>query len=718
MIRKKLLLFAAILLAGIFCGCDKNPTKEVRDVELESYYDDGITYDGSIAILGAHEADMDKAAALRFLGGITTEVTENTAAVLVLGNPSDYFYDINEVLANDGFAFIWEPKKDEIKKWIDNDDSLLLLGDETVDAYNWDEIALFGVTRDGSVYACHRLDMEALDAEKLKEDPSVYEAEDEFIYNVIDNGHDAIYDSEEYEMFAGIVNFLETVEESRDEHQTKAGDKNGGIPNHGSIYQNDFHVPMYHPFDDHAAWSGNVGSFSATGVFSVIFDVTHAFCFDDNRGDYYLVKAHYKANCKTFCKAPWYTSPGNSKHNVHGDVLKSVSFDAIPVAGKGYSVRMAKSAMPMNVPEKREHKETEEFSLDGSVNLGKTGEKTSDKEGKSKSQGKSGEATVSSGYNWNKETSFTTYEWYITNTSGSANSVGYSIHTSKDLDPEWKSTVLINVKPHAYGTIDILSSWVWNVPDTKKDTENKGIEKIHVDLKDLTTQWRCQLENWAPSRTIREQRYSPASLDLVLGLTNRTEYGVVKILNGLTDHITGIKVYNEAREQVFDSETLALAPGQTYTMSLPTRYKYNIMINTSKNEMFEYTKEGGELLSVNRTNAKELDANINFSRAYTKAFIRLTNAFAEKISYITVIELSDDGKKIIAENSLENGVASGKFVDIPVEPGRKYVVKFSAKQGKWKTYEFSAPPTMPQYISLKKAGDVREINTTDDFDQI
>lgn len=715
--KKRFLLLAAIVLACTFGSCKKNPTKEVKTIEQESWYDDGIAYEGSIAILGVHEADLDKAAALRFLGGITTEVSENTAAVLVVGNPSDFFYDINEVLANDGIAFIWEPKKDEIKKWIDNDDSLLLLGDETVDAYNWDEIALFGVTRDGSVYACHKLDMKALEAKKVEEDPSVYEAEDEFIYEVIDKGHDAIYDSEEYEMLAGIVNFLEAVEESREEHLTKADDEKGGIPDHGTIYQNDFHVPMYHPYDDHAAWSGYVGDFKATGVFSVIFDITHAFSFDDNKGDYYLAKGHFKANCKTFCQAPRYTTGGHSKHQVQGDVLKTVSFDATPIPGKGYSVRMAKAAMPMNVPEKQEHRKTEGFNLDGSLNLGLSGDKASSPEGKSKSSGKSGETTVSAGYNWSKETAFNTYEWYITNTSGGANSVGYSIHTSNDFEPEWKSTVLINVKPHSYGTIDILSSWVWNVPNTQKDTDGKGIERIHVDLKDFTTQWRCQLENWAPSRTIKEQTYSPAGLDIVLGLTDRTEYGVVKILNGYSDHITNIKVYNEDSEEVFDSETMALAPGKTFTMSLPTRYKYNILLRTNKNESFELTKDGGEMLTVSRTRAKELNSDVNFSKHYTKAFIRLTNTFAEKISYIKLVEVSASGEKI-AENSLENGVESGQFVDIPVVPGRNYTVRFSARQGRWKSYEFSAPPSEPQYISVKNAGDVREINTKDDFDQI
>lgn len=711
--KKIFLLLTAIVLACTLGGCKKNPIKEVRDVELESYYDDGIAYDGAIAILGAYEKDLEKAALLRFLGGITTEITDNTAVVLVMGNPSDFFYDINEVLANDGFAFIWDPKKDEMKKWFDNEDSLLLLGDETVDAYNWDEIALFGVTRDGSVYSCHKLDMKALEAEKVEEDPSVYSGDDEFIYNVVDKGYDAVYDSKEYEMFAGIVNFLGAVEESRDAQQTKADDKKGGVPKHGSIYQRDFHVPMHHGFDDHTMWSGNVGSFDATGVFSVIFDITHAFCFDDNRGDYYMVKAHYKANCKTFCKSPWYTSGGHSRHNVHGDVLKSVAFDATPVAGPGYTVRMAKAALPMNVPEKRDHFETDGFSLSGGVNLGLT-----DEGPLVKGLGKSGEATASAGYDWTETTSFSTHEWYITNTSGSATSVGYSINTSKDLDPTWESSVLINVKPHAYGTIDVISSWVWNVPDTQKDTKNKSIEKIHVDLRDFTTQWRCQIENWRPSRTIRVQRYSPASLDFVLGLTDRTEYGVVKILNGQEDHLTNIRVYNEARELVFDSEVIALAPDQVFTMSLPTRYKYNIILKTSKNETFEYTGDGREMLSVNRLKAKELDAKINFGRVYTKAFIRLNNNFAEKIMYIKVVELSEDGKDVIVENSLTNGVEPGASLDIPVEPGKKYVLKFSAKQGKWKSYKFSAPPSEPQYISLEKAGDVRVINAKDEFDQV
>ncbi|MBP9998347.1 MAG: hypothetical protein KBS67_03805, partial [Bacteroidales bacterium] len=657
---------------------------------------------------------------LRFLGGITTEVTEKTAAVLVVGNPSDFFYDINEVLANDGFAFIWEPKKEEIRQWFHNGDSLLLLGDETVEAYDWDEIALFGVTRDGSVYACHKLDMEALEAEKVEEDSSVYQGEDDFDYKLIEQGHDAIYDSEEYELFAGIVNFLEAVEESREEQLTKADDEKGGIPAHGTIYQNDFRVPMSHGFDKHVGWKGNLGWYRATGVFSVIFDITHAFCFDDNKGDYYLARGHFKANCKTFCKSQWNTNDPDDdgrRHNVHGDVLKSVSFDATPVAGKGYSVKMAKAAMPMNVAEKQEHKKTEGFSIDGSLNLGLSGEKGSAPEGKSKSSGKSGETTVSGGYEWGKETAFNTYEWYITNTSGGANSVGYSIHTSKDLESEWENSASITVKPHAYGTIDILSTWVWNVPNTKKDTDDKGIEKIHVDLKDLTTQWLCQIEYNRLSRTRETQKYSPASLDLVLGLTDRTEYGVITVLNGLADHITNVKVYNEARELVFDSKIMALASGQKYTMSLPTRYKYNIMLTTSKNEVLELTKVGGELLSVNRGEATPLDANVNFSRTYTKAFIRLTNAFAEKISYITVTEVSSTGDKI-AENKLANGVDSGKSVDIPVEPGRNYIVKFSAKQGKWKSYEFSAPPSEPQYISVKNAGDVREINTRDDFDQI
>lgn len=45
-------------------------------------------------------------------------------------------------------------------------------------------------------------------------------------------------------------------------------------------------------------------------------------------------------------------------------------------------------------------------------------------------------------------------------------------------------------------------------------------------------------------------------------------------------------------------------------------------------------------------------------------------------------------------------------------------MNFSAKQGKWKSYKFSAPPSEPQYISLEKAGDVRVINAKDEFDQV
>lgn len=722
LMNKRIFLFVVLLLTGIFCSCDKiekkRPSKSIV-VERESCFDDGIAYDGYIAILGGNNEDVIEAATLRFLKGITTEVTRNTRAVIVLGNPSDFFYDINEVLANDGVVFIYEPKVAEIKKWVGNEDSLLLLSEDSIDDYNLEDIALLGVTMDGSVYTYEKSHVEALEAELVPEEPVDGPNYDGGFTRIEDIGHDSIYDSSEYQMFAGIVEFLSELDDQYKNNLTKADGKEDKFK-HGSLYQKDIEVPMRHSFDKHQTWdSDQVGYYSELGRFSVKFDITHAFDFEEN-GDYYFVKAHYQAHCNTFCKSPWQSYSKWRAHTVQGDVLKSVTFDAVPIVGKGkgYNLTMARSATPQNVPEKRDVRESKEFEIGGELNLGKTGESNKGgEEGDSSKKGYNGSASAKAGYKWGREVTFTTYEWYVTNTSTSSNSVGYSIFTSEDLESVFKTTDQITVKHNAYGTIDVMAAWVWNIKETKKDTYDKGIEKIRVNLRDFTTQWVCQVELLPTSKTRKTQHYSSASVDIALGLTNRTEYGALAIKNDLSDYIRRIKVYNANNQLVYDSKAMALAPGQTYDMCLPTQYKYNVILQTNKGVIYEYIKDGGELLGVERIKATELASKINFSEIHTKAIIRLRNNFAETIKYIKLVEVGGDGNKI-DENSFDNGLEAGASIDLPVEPGKKYIVKFSAKQGKWKSYEFSAPPGEPQHISLEKAGDVREINAKEDFDQI
>ena len=163
-------LFALIVMASMFFGCkdsdntpQDDPSKTIV-TERDDCYDDGISYDGSIAILSkSHVDNIDEAAALRFLAGVTTEVTDNTVAAIVEGNPTDFVFDIGFLLDNGGAVFFYEPKASELKELVNHEYNILPLDEETIDAYDFDKIAVFGMTLDGDVYTCRKSEVEALE---------------------------------------------------------------------------------------------------------------------------------------------------------------------------------------------------------------------------------------------------------------------------------------------------------------------------------------------------------------------------------------------------------------------------------------------------------------------------------------------------------------------------------------------------------------------------
>lgn len=711
-------LFAFATVITLFCGCKANeidgrdPSKK-EVVVNDSYNGDGNSHKGSIAILSdAPSENVNEAAALRFLGGITTDVTENTVTVLVDGNPANYVYEINEVLDRGGAVFLYDPQKEEVKEWADDEDNLMYMSPEFIDEYEFDKVALFGFTMDGSIYTYEKADVESLEAVESEADPSLgAESDSNVFYTYAEDNHDDIYDSSEYQMLGGVVKFLLGLEELENSESSRAASgKNSEdvIPN---VYQRDIEIRMEHDYGDHRTWNGTVGHYCERGVFSIIFNIIHAFDFD-GKGDFYLVDANFQAHCNTFCKPTWQPDQTWRRHTAQGDVLKYVTFEAEPKVGSSrYSVKMARRALPENIAQKTEHTETSGFNIGGSLTLGaKDGEQG----------GKGGEIGVKAGYNWSKTKKYVTKEWEIVKSGLAGSTVGYSIVTSRDLESTFDGTTRINVKPNARGTIEVSANWVWNVPETEKNTDTKGISSIRVLLKDLKTKWFCVAEDLI-SKTEAEQYYGTCGIDIPLQLTDRTEYGVVKIVNDLPDPIIGVTILNDNGGTAFISPTIAVATGDSYTVSLPTSRQYTVMLEVGKQadatETYQYIKRGGRLLTVSRAERVELRSSVNFSNTKdaSEAIIVLKNNKKNPISYIKLIDF--DTKKVIS-NSKNTSLAPGSAMSFYVQPKKKYTIEFACKSegdSKFKKYEFTAPDDEDQFIMVNSIGERQTLNAENDF---
>lgn len=722
--KKKIFgLFALLVMASMFYGCSDNDIDD-RDhsktqiVEIESYFDDGISYDGSIAILSkSPEADVEEAAALRFLGGVTSEVNDNTTAVIVEGNPTDFILDIDDVLDRGGVLFIYEPKANDLKEFVNHEYNILPFDEEFIDALELDGVALIGVTLDGDIYTCTKHEMEALETELVKEEQESEGAE-EYSHLIEDKGHKDIYDSYEYQMLAGIVEFLEEVENSERSVIARAGDQSK--LDFGKIYSEDILVPMRHSYDDHATWNSDpedIGNHNAVGRFSAKFDITHAYDFTES-ADYYLVKGDFTAHCGTFCRPTWQPYTSWRRHTVQGDVLRNVTMEAIPIAGNGYSVLLARNAEPMNAPKEKTVNETKGFNIQGSANIGGSAGSEKDAKGDTTtSQEKNGGISVDAGYHWDKTVSYTTHEWTVSNSSQQGNAVGYTIATDKeDFVSKWDGGTDITINPHARGNIDAKATWVWCVRNTEKDSRKKGIEKIRFVVKDLTTQWMCQVQALPSSRTRKEQKYSGGSIDIPLLLTDRTEYGVLKIKNDLNNYMTNITITTDDGKPVFNGNS-SVAPGETFSVSLPTRKTYNVLFDAGQKAgqgvSYAYIKSRGEFLSVRKGEDTQKVASVDFAdiKDSYKASILLKNNLNATIKFIQVYDVTD-GKNKLYWQSRNNGVEAGDTKRLYVDPNRKYIIRFVYKGDQ---YTYAAPVSQPQYIMLDEAGESVELEADDDF---
>lgn len=722
--KNYLLVLATIFTCLLFAGCKKDSTtteeydpSKATIKERDYKYDDGIMCDEGIAILGAPgDCDIEEAAALRFLGGIETDVTDNTYLAIIAGDPNDYLYEGNEVLERGGIIFVLYPQTDQMKKWLADVDNLVPYGPSLADIIDLDNTGLLGFTSDGSLFHYDITETKALEPQNVIHDgeetrANLSEEIEDIDYLIKNLTYDDIYDSSEYLMCSGIVNFWLSQSQS-----TRANaDDAAPLPN---VYQKMIEVPMYHKFFEHATYGGQGGEYNAKGVFCVNFNILHAFDLD-GKGDYYMVDAHYQALCSTFNKGTWQNETSWRRHTVNGDVLKYVQFKADPIPSNGYSVKVARAAVPQNVPEQKTHTETSGFNVNGSLSFGIQKDEGRHDGNPANNKSIKGEAQVSAGYEWKKSVSYVTKEWSILNTNTSSNAIAYSISTSSDFDPEWNGTTDISVKPNSKGTIDINANWVWNVPEPQKNTYKKGIDRIHVTLQNLTTTWRCQVQALPSSKSIvSDQKYSDMSVDIPLLLTNRTEYGTIYIKNGFSYHITRITVLDSNKKKVFDSNTIALPSGDVYTVSLATSDTYNILIEAGPRadqiNTYEYIMTNGKLVEPRRSTPLELNSDINFRdvREGSVACIVLNNSRDSKISYIKVIDYETNE---IVFNSSTQGVSPGKSMRLFVEPNKKYTVRFSYKR---KTYEFVAPEDEDQYILIENVGGAQNIDAEDDFEQV
>lgn len=710
--KKKLFsLFAFAMVASMFCGCsDKSGIEKDVDpviVERPNDCDDGITYDGSIAILSesAHIEDVDEAAALRFLGGITTEVTDKTDAVFVEGNPTNFVYDINEVLDRGGAVFFWEPKESEIIEWATHVDNLIQMPAEHVKSLDLSKVSILGLAKDGSIYTYEKCDMEAHDGEIQEVDGSTADIE------IVDKGHDDIYDSSEYLMFAGIVGFLQDLDE--DYENASRADSAVDL---GTNYKVDIEVPINHGFGNHDGISetstvSGPNRLVTKGLFSTRFNIVHAYDFS-GKGDLYMVKATFQAHCNTFCKFPWQNDKTVPRHSIQGDVLRNVSFEVEPIVGSSnFTVQMAKEPVPELIPKEREIEQTTSFGLEGSLNIGT---------GYEDGFGIEGGVDASPSFNWEQSETIITHEWEFTHSSRSTTTVGYSIKTNDDFRAQIKSGDsaigahdVISLPKNTQGTISGHAFWVWQVPQPQKNTTTKGIEKLRIYLKDLITEWTCD-KQWGKGKQGIE-KFSDVTVDLPLACTYREEYGAVKLTNTFGGVITSLNIVDGKGRSVFNRNTLALEANATYSVCLPTRNKYNIIVTTKENGNYvTYELDGGGNLQVERGKPAELKAvNFSIKPDTKKAYAELKNTRDANISWIKVIELTGEPINKLIFNTKTNPLLPNQSIRLNLEPGKKYVICYAYKR---KNYTFEAPEGNDQFIQLK-GGETISLDAVEDFEK-
>lgn len=709
--KKKLFsLFSFAMIAIIFCGCSDKNKVDSDDiptiVERENDYDDGITYNGSIAILSDSPSDpeIDTAAALRFLGGVTSEVTDETVAAIVEGNPTKFVYDINELLYRGGVVFFYEPKEAQMIEWLNHEDNIFEASPEYFKIFNLDKLELFGLTKDGAVYSYEKSEGD-IDANEMVEEGEGSDCD----IQILDKGHDDIYDSSEYLMLAGIIGFLE--EEESNKHVTRA---EGSKLDPGTPYFKDFEIHIKHGTANKEHKEDTLDldkdNIEAKALFSAHFNIVHSFDFN-GKGDYYFVKAVFQAHCNTFCKAPWQNYTERRRHSLQGDVLKKVTFEVEPIVGsKEFSVVMAKNAEPTSVPKEKKIDHTTTFGLEGNLNLGASS---------APDGGKEGGLELSPSFNWEASETIITKEWDIVNTNRTNTTIGYSIITGDDLNAKVKNgdsaagaSDVIEVPNNARSTINAAGFWVWQVPETQKNTTVKGIEKLRITLRDLQTRWICDRQ-WGKSYQ-GNVNFDPVTLDLALQLTKREEFGEVKITNTLDNAITNIAVYNANGKKVFNSNVIAIENGSTYTMCLPTREKYNIRLINAKGTAYELIKAGGDLLMVSQTKPVELKSGINFQELLTEATIVIENTNNKRIIYVTVTDITDPANPVTVINTKLKAVQAGQELQVLVQPNRKYTASY--RIGMKDIYEFRAPDGEDQFIMIDKAGDKLTLDAVENFE--
>ena len=265
---------------------------------------------------------------------------------------------------------------------------------------------------------------------------------------------------------------------------------------------------------------------------------------------------------------------------------------------------------------------------------------------------------------------------------------------------------------NARSTINAAGFWVWQVPETQKNTTVKGIEKLRITLRDLQTRWICDRQ-WGKSYEGTVD-FKPVTLDLALQLTKREEFGEVKITNTLDNAITNIAVYNANGKKVFNSNVIAIENGSTYTMCLPTREKYNIRLINAKGTAYELIKAGGDLLMVSQAKPVELKSGINFQELLTEATIVIENTNNRRITYVTVTDITDPANPVTVINTTLKPVKAGQELQVLVQPNRKYTASY--RIGMKDIYEFRAPDGEDQFIMIDKAGVKLTLDAVEDFE--
>lgn len=577
------LLGAAFALSA--CTTEDNPTTPAG-----STYDAVVdnppkiwTEDDEAVILGSLEDDGDMAAIKKGYTNIASNVGDKTKILIMDEITDEYLKSIDKVVFyNGGFAFINNPEKENLKDYADD----LPFDPEEID---YEGLDLLGFTYEGVLFLNYvskaqgeKGTSEGVETKKTEEPGAV----PDFIkYSASD--YDEIYDTEEWSSFQSVSEWMDAVEASREEiDEDEANARANTRADQGAM--KDLSQVQGMPYtlnfiveDDKRVWIKDGETHNLATLkwkCTAVYSVRQLFIYPGQgtpSGDYYIIQAHYSWDNSGIWKGEFDSAGYNCV-----SYPEWCQFITAPVMKEGYScqIPVEGAVKPENANKQTKTTEERHFNITGKGSIGINSEKKGD------------ELTAKRGYNleasaswsWSSKKEKTEYQWDIYRVGSGAESGHKLVINASDL-PEhrtgWLRKGYDNIKPELLSsTMDIHSSWMWYVPETKMDSEEQVIRiqcwfDPHIMI---------YLNGEASSYT-RPQWWLPTAngsiLSLPIAATNRLNAGKLIIENTFDNMtISNIEVTDaKSGKVVAKSDAANITKGKTAEFILPaTNREYNI----------------------------------------------------------------------------------------------------------------------------------------------